>query len=197
MLIYSLGKEDVISEDVAKIVVKIYDHTQLVNYQIEHMNGIFVDRITDAKVDLHTEIKGVQREYITILGIFAAIMLAFVGTFTFSTSVLNNVTNTNAYKLSVIAVVIGLVFYNLVSMLLDFLKDINGQTKMDTNGKKIIDYRRVFVNCVLAIIIVISLIGYGLTKIRMPEKVYVEVLQDKVNNNQESGFDRWNNHWTA
>lgn len=70
MLIYSLGKEDTITEDVAKIVVKIYDHTQLVNYQIESMNNIFAQRIANAKVDLHTEIKDVEKEYITILGIF-------------------------------------------------------------------------------------------------------------------------------
>ena len=88
-MIYALGN-DSIDPDSVKIVVKIYDHTQLVNYQIESMNNIFAQRIADAKVDLHKEIKGVEKEYITILGIFASIVLAFVGSFTFSTSVLNN-----------------------------------------------------------------------------------------------------------
>lgn len=187
MLIYSLGKEDSIDSDVAKIVVKIYDHTQLVNYQIENMNDIFVQRIEDAKIDLHSEIKGIEKEYITILGIFAAIVLAFVGTFTFSTSVLNNVTNTNVYKLAVISVVIGFVFYNLIGMLIDFLRDING--KGINNKPEIHNSRRKTVNILLFIIIIVSLIGYGITKISLPEKVYIGSAQEQVQDYQSAtGF---------
>lgn len=185
MLIYSLGKEDSINDDVAKIVVKIYDHTQLVNYQIENMNAIFAKRIADAKVDLHSEIKGVEKEYITILGIFAAIMLAFVGTFTFSTSVLNNVTNTNVYKLAVISVVIGFVFYNLVGMLIDFLKEINGKEDRRDDGKGIASTRKL-VNAFLLAIIFASLIGYGLTQISFPEKVYIGMSQEQIQEQQPS-----------
>ena len=173
MLLYSLGK-DGINDDAAKIVVKIYDHTQLVNYQIESMNNIIAQRIADAKVDLHSEIKGVEKEYITILGIFAAVVLAFVGTFTFSTSVLNNVTNTNVYKLCVIAVVIGLVFYNLVALLIDFLRDINGKNEHSSDGKEKKKHsKRNVVNRILAGIIIVSLIGYGITKIELPRIIYL------------------------
>ena len=182
LLIYSLGKEDNINGDVAKIVVKIYDHTQLVNYQIENMNNIFVHRIADAKVDLHSEIKGIEKEYITILGIFAAIMLAFVGTFTFSTSVLNNVSNTTAFKLAVIAAVIGLVFYNLLGMLIDFLKDINEKMAKAEDGKKKKDSTRKFVNVILLIIILTSLVGYGISKISFPEKIYIPASQEQIDN---------------
>ena len=73
----------------------------------------------------HKEIKGIQKEYITILGIFAAIMLAFVGSFTFSTSVLNNVGKTDVFELVIVALVIGLVFILLISILIDFLREIN------------------------------------------------------------------------
>lgn len=177
MLICSLGKEASISEDAAKIVVKIYDHTQLVNYQIENMNDIFAQRIVDAKMDLHNEIKGIEKEYITILGIFAAIVLAFVGSFTFSTSVLNNVTNTNIYKLAFIAVVIGFVFYNLVGILIDFLKEINDKVERADNGKIKEDSTRKRVNRLLMIIILAVLLGYGLTKVTLPERVYIGTSQ--------------------
>lgn len=185
MLIYSLGKEDRIDDDVAKIVVKIYDHTQLVNYQIENMNAIFAHRIADAKVDLHSEIKGVEKEYITILGIFAAIMLAFVGTFTFSTSVLNNVTDTNVYKLAVISIVIGFVFYNLVGMLIDFIKEINGNSAGSIDGKKTTSTSKL-VNVLLIAIILVSLLGYGISHISFPEKVYIGILQEQVQEQQMS-----------
>lgn len=182
LLIYSLGKEDDIAEDVAKIIVKIYDHTQLVNYQIENMNSIFAQRVADAKVDLHSEIKGIEKEYITILGIFAAIVLSFVGTFTFSTSVLNNVTDTNVYKLVVVAVVIGLVFYNLIGMLIDFLKDINEKKARKDDGRKITT--RTLVNILLVIIILVSLLGYGITKISLPQKVYIGTAEEQVDDFQ-------------
>ena len=60
---YDFLQKPIANDDVAKIVVKIYDHTQLVNYQIENMNAIFAKRIADAKVDLHSEIQGVEKEY--------------------------------------------------------------------------------------------------------------------------------------
>ena len=149
------------------------------------MNAIFAHRIADAKVDLHSEIKGVEKEYITILGIFAAIMLAFVGTFTFSTSVLNNVTDTNVYKLAVISIVIGFVFYNLVGMLIGFIKEINGKSAGSIDGKKTTSTSKL-VNVLLIAIILVSLLGYGISHISFPEKVYIGILQEQVQGQQMS-----------
>lgn len=69
-----------------------------------------------------------QNEYITILGIFAAIVLAFTGGLTFSTSVLENIDKVSTYRLIAIVLVLALVFYNIVWLLIDFLRDINGKT---------------------------------------------------------------------
>lgn len=154
----------------------------VINYSIENMNSIFAQRVADAKVDLHSEIKGIEKEYITILGIFAAIVLSLVGTFTFSTSVLNNVTDTNVYKLVVVAVVIGLVFYNLIGMLIDFLKDINEKKARKDDGRKITT--RTLVNILLVIIILVSLLGYGITKISLPQKVYIGTAEEQVDDFQ-------------
>ena len=179
LLMYSLGN-DSIDTDVAKIIVKIYDHTQLVNYQIESMNNIFAQRIVDAKVDLHKEIKGVEKEYITILGIFASIILAFVGSFTFSTSVLNNISSVGIIELSIVALLIGIVLFNLIAYLIDFLKEINDKNEYDVRGKKIVGSYRIIVNCVLAGLILAILIVFGLTKIKFPEKIYIGISQQQV-----------------
>lgn len=173
LMIYTLGCET-ISDDAAKIVMKIYDHTQLVNYQIESMNNVFKDRIADAKIDLQKEIKGVEKEYITILGIFAAIILGFVGTFTFSTSVLNNVSDTNAFKLIGIALVVGLVFFNIIYVLIQFLREINDKVERDENGKRKKSVYFWPINIILCVLIVISVLVYGATQIKLPEKVYIE-----------------------
>jgi hypothetical protein len=55
-----------------------------------------------------------QKEYITILGIFSAVVLAFIGGITFSTSVLNNIAQASIYRIVLISLIIGLVFINII-----------------------------------------------------------------------------------
>ena len=116
---------DTLVDDIAKIIVKIYDHTQLVNYQIENMNTIFAQSISDAKLDLHKEIKGIEKEYISILGIFAAIVLAFVGGITFSSTVLQNIGKVSIYRLLVVVVMLAFVIVNVIWLLIKFIAEIN------------------------------------------------------------------------
>ena len=55
-----------------------------------------------------------QREYIAILGIFAAVVLAFTGGIAFSTSVLQNLHVSSIYRIILVSLVIGLVLINLL-----------------------------------------------------------------------------------
>lgn len=61
---------------------------QLATYQTEIITELLVPKIEEAKIGIHKEISGIEKEYISILGIFASIVLAFVGGITFSSSVL-------------------------------------------------------------------------------------------------------------
>lgn len=72
--------------------------------------------------------KELQNEYVTILGIFAAIVLAFTGGMTFSTSVLENIDKASPYRILAIVFVLGLVLFNLIWLLIDFIRDINGKS---------------------------------------------------------------------
>lgn len=67
--------------------------------------------------------KDMQKEYITILGIFAAIVLAFTGGTVFSSSVLENIDKASIYRITLIAFIIGLVFFNLIWLLIDFIRE--------------------------------------------------------------------------
>ena len=71
--------------------------------------------------------RDMQKEYITILGIFASIVLAFTGGMAFSSSILENIDKSSVYRSVLIAFVIGLVFFNLIWLLIDFIRDINGK----------------------------------------------------------------------
>ena len=177
LLLYVLDDLNEVQEDAKKIVIKVYDHFQLNLTQIESANNItqraIINSLEEEKKSLHKEVKAIEKEYITILGIFAAIMLAFVGSFTFSTSVLNNVTSTNVYTLSLIGLVIGLIFVVLITILLDFLRDINDKLK-DAKGNRKVNVVSRFAIIILSILIAITLFGSVLTKIKFPKKVYVE-----------------------
>ena len=76
-------------------VIKVYDHSHLALHQIENTTNILEKSINSAKIDLQETVKGMEREYISILGIFASIIIAFVGGMTFSTIVYDIYTGRN------------------------------------------------------------------------------------------------------
>ena len=80
------------------------------------------------KDEVHDGQKQMQNEYITILGIFAAIVLAFTGGMSFSSSVLENIHKVSSYRLVVISLILGFILFNLIWLLIDFLRDINGKS---------------------------------------------------------------------
>ena len=59
-------------------------------------------------------LRSMQKEYIAILGIFAAVVLAFTGGIAFSTSVLQNIHKVSVYRIALIALVIGFVLVNII-----------------------------------------------------------------------------------
>ena len=177
LLQYVLDEKNSVDENVKKICIKLYDHFQLNLIQIESASIITKDAIAEAMKkeieESHKEIKGIQKEYITILGIFAAIMLAFVGSFTFSTSVLNNVGKTDVFELVIVALVIGLVFILLISILIDFLREINDKVIKDKNGKKRWSSKSVSTIGILVIIIAIVMLALGISKMSFPQQINI------------------------
>lgn len=177
LLQFVLNDENQVAEDTKKICIKLYDHFQLNLIQIESASVITKDAISEAMKDeienSHREIKGIQKEYITILGIFASIMLAFVGAFTFSTSVLNNLGKAETLDLVVIALVIGLVFVLLISILIDFLREINDKVIRKRNGKRKWNTKIIASIGVLAFVAVITIISLGVSKMSFPVKINI------------------------
>ena len=190
LLSYVLDND--VSTDIQKISIKIYDHFQLNLIQLENAKAAsdkaIAASIVDEKEKLHQEVKGIEKEYITILGIFASIMLAFVGSFTFSTSVLNNISKADVYSLALIALVIGLVFVILITVLLDFLRDINDKVVKDTKGKRKISIVSKCAIILLTVLIIITMLGSVLAKVKLPEKIYIDSTQTQ-SHSEMSGAD--------
>lgn len=151
LLLYSLNDNNDVGEDCKKMIVKIYDHFQLALYQIENANNIFSNSIEEAKENLQKQIKSVEKEYISILGIFASIVLAFVGGITFSTSVLQNISAVSIFRLLLIVDFLAFVLINVIYILVKFIFTINDK---DT---KLFNIRGLNIAClVIAAIIVAS-----------------------------------------
>lgn len=93
--------------------------------QIENVKNILGAGIEETRMDLRSEIKGIEKEYISILGIFASIVLAFVGGITFSSSVLQNIGKVSIYRLLLVIVILALVLVNVIWMLIKFIAQIN------------------------------------------------------------------------
>lgn len=126
LMIYALNlNSKEISDDCCKMIIKIYDHFQLALNQIENVKTLLGVSIEDTKIDLNKEIKGIEKEYISILGIFSSVVLAFVGGITFSSAVLQNINTVSIYRLFMIIILLALILVNVIVLLLKFIAKIN------------------------------------------------------------------------
>lgn len=124
--------------DVSKSIEKLADHINLdvsrLNYTkkiihygddsaISKTNSLEtkVREIKSKHQRMENEYKNMQNQYITILGIFASVILAFVGGMTFSTSVFNNIAHASIYKLVAMAIIVGWIFFLLIWTLLFYI----------------------------------------------------------------------------
>lgn len=100
-------------ESIAQIKCEIVSVQNDVNEAKKSLDS----QVEDVRRDVH----GIQKEYVTILGIFAAVVLAFTGGIAFSTSVLENMHRVSAYRSIVISLIIGIVLINVLYGLFYFI----------------------------------------------------------------------------
>lgn len=79
--------------------------------------------------DVESKLNNSQKEYISILGIFAAVVLAFTGGIAFSTSVLNNIAQASIYRMVGISLLIGLVLVNVLFGLFYYINSLVNKEK--------------------------------------------------------------------
>lgn len=77
--------------------------------------------LTEKSEEINKKLDNSKIDYIAILGIFASIVLGFVGSMAFSTSVLQNMKNVSIYRLIAVSCIIGMVFVNIIWMLVYFI----------------------------------------------------------------------------
>ncbi len=87
-----------------------------------------MEHITKTAKDAENTVKNAQKESVTLLGIFAAIVLSFTGGMAFSSSVLANMDKLPLYDVVLVALFVGVVLFNVISVLLYTIKSIHEKT---------------------------------------------------------------------
>ena len=194
--------------DVSDAIKKLYDHVNLDIARIAYSDG--ADRkisgesaledirgqINSMQTELQKaqEIKGKiedveskldnsQKEYIAILGIFAAVVLAFTGGIAFSTSVFNNIAQASFYRTNAMALIIGLVLMNVLFGLFYYINSLVDKNKRITP--------LLFSNLIIIILLMVTFIAWNNgwvekrdNKIRN-EQINTETTKDTLHNNTE------------
>ena len=147
LLMYILKDENNVDKNIKQIALKIYDYINLNKVQNENIKNILQESVVSVKGKLHDEIKNIEREYITILGIFASIVLSFVGGITFTTSVLQNIDKVSMYRLVLMIDFIGFILVNVMYILISFILEIN-----DINKRR---YNK-YIKCINRVLLVVA-----------------------------------------
>lgn len=89
----------------------------------------------ESKVEkLSGETDHAKREYVTILGIFAAIVMAFTAGIAFSSSALENIGQASPAKLGLVLIPMAWFLLNMIAMLIYFLASI-AKAELDAADK--------------------------------------------------------------
>ncbi|OLR44010.1 hypothetical protein [Helicobacter pylori] len=156
-------------ESIKPKLEKLYDHMNLECIRLqdfdEKMSRVknvsikLEDELNKNYKKLSEELNKQQTQYITILGIFASIVLTFVGGLAFSTSVLSNIDKANAYRLVFVMAFIALFFGNILYLLFSFLSKISLSEEKKDKQENFFKKPIFWFNLMVIILFVIGFVG--------------------------------------
>lgn len=180
--------------DISHSIRKLYDHVSLdiarilysdagdrkiagesaiaeLQSQIKAIN----DNVENARQELKDqkkELSNQQKDYVAILGIFAAVVLAFTGGIAFSTSILDNIGSVSVYRLVLLSLLLGLVLIDVLFFLFYFIERVVHDIPIKSFCPLII------CNALLFVLMALTFLGWRLG--------WVEARNKRVNNDQIS-----------
>lgn len=133
-----------------EIIVKMYDHFELVWTQKEIMDKKAYLMASKMYEKLHDENKKMEKEYVAILAIFASIVVAFMGGVSFSERVLESVNKASIYRLVFVINGLGCILFNLIYMMIKLIFEI---TDKKIEGFQLVYWNNVFLIIALLVIV--------------------------------------------
>lgn len=161
------------SDEVNAGIDKLLDHVDLESVRIDRMEAVRC--FTDETKNLYTEtvqcsedakkkaaevqqnVEHYHEQSISILGIFSAVVFAFMGGLSFSSGVLENFATVSMFRLIITIVLLGFIVFNAIYILLRFILHIiySNPTKKKCPGGVIA------LNIALAIILIGTILSYA------------------------------------
>lgn len=164
--------------DISNQIKKLYDHVSLdiarITYsdaadrkisQSESIDNLKseINRLNRKIADSETAIENTQKkveqsekQYVAILGIFASVVLTFIGGITFSTSVLQNIHQGSIYRIVFVCLVIGIVLIDVLYLLFYFIFRI-------VKEKRIFNIRAIIIiNAIILLLMGLVVLGWKL-----------------------------------
>lgn len=83
-----------------------------------------IKQIDEKNTEIQQSINEMQKNYIAILGIFAAVLMAFFSGVGFSSSVLANIHQASIYRVILGIILLGTILFNVIWYILEFIKDL-------------------------------------------------------------------------
>lgn len=151
-LTYSDGLERRLSKE--ESVSNIQTQVNKINFEINKANS----SIENANEDIEKfkdSLNKHQKDYIAILGIFAAVVLAFTGGMAFSTSVLQNFHVSSVYRVVLICLLIAFVLVNVLYALFQFID------KLIHDDKKQKIYPLLLTNIFIAVFLLLTFLAWN------------------------------------
>lgn len=122
---FTVGEDQEISgeDSIREIKSKITEVSGTVN-NLTNIHNTFESKLNKELEKVGESLRNSQNEYITILGIFAAVVLSFTSGIAFSTSVLSSISSVSIYRIVMITLLIGLVLFNAIYALFYFVSTL-------------------------------------------------------------------------
>ena len=133
------------SEEFIVCINKLFDHISLEETRLNMLYEAYDKKVIQAEEtskeskkqydiardlskNVTADLDKIKTEMITVLSIFAAIVLAFMGGISFSSSTLEGMANSSMYKVVFIATICGMVVFNTVIILMYLISKITGKS---------------------------------------------------------------------
>lgn len=172
--------------DVSDEILKLYDHVNLDVARLNYLAQTFSkteSSLAELKEDSRRAKEGIkkaknaEKNYITILGIFASIVLAFTGGLAFSTSVLENIQDVSPYRLAFVVEALVFMFINVIYILTWFIQKIH-----DSNVVKYPTFM-IVLNVIIALAVLATAVCWGLGAAEKVELTNQIKLQQMIESN--------------
>lgn len=163
--------------DISDSIRKLYDHVNLEIARMDYSDAgdwrisqeeklqkvrARISELNDNVAQSTEKMDNASKEYIAILGIFASIIVTFIGGITFSTSILGAINLASVYRVSLLAVLMGLVLINVLYGLFTYVDRL-------VNGPKLRSIKPLIIaNAIFIGLLILIILGWamGLVEIR-------------------------------